>query len=280
MSEQQKKAPQEIRNVADFLRSGKAGLKTRVGLWNGKRVDYFKGKSAIKVLMSPAFAKLKNVPRVTTEEEAAALLTSMIPYAFFLLVQRGNPSAGAKSPKHLQVNSMQSFQPDGYFAWFYEGSQLMTYVGGAGMVLLILAGVMFPLWPPIMRLGAWYVSLAAMGFLALFFAIALVRLVLYVITLVAKPPGIWIFPKLFADVGFVESFIPLWEWDLPKKKTKKRKSKDEDSEKSGKSNGNGGGSNGAAVTPEAATTATATATGSTAPRQRSAFIEEVEDDGS
>jgi len=43
MSEQQKGAPPEIRAVADFLRSGKGGLKTRVGLWNGKRVDYFKG---------------------------------------------------------------------------------------------------------------------------------------------------------------------------------------------------------------------------------------------
>ena len=45
MSDQQKTAPQDIRNVADFLRNGKGGMKTRVGLWNGKRVDYFKGMS-------------------------------------------------------------------------------------------------------------------------------------------------------------------------------------------------------------------------------------------
>jgi hypothetical protein len=42
-SEQQQKASQEIRNVVDFLRSSKAGLKNRVGVLNGKRVDYFKG---------------------------------------------------------------------------------------------------------------------------------------------------------------------------------------------------------------------------------------------
>lgn len=41
--EHQQKAPQEFRNVANFLRSGKAGLKTRVGVYNGKRTDYFKG---------------------------------------------------------------------------------------------------------------------------------------------------------------------------------------------------------------------------------------------
>lgn len=43
-SEQQQKAPQEIRNVVNFLRSSKAGLKNRVGVLNGKRVDYFKGR--------------------------------------------------------------------------------------------------------------------------------------------------------------------------------------------------------------------------------------------
>ena len=42
-AEQQQRASQEIRNVVNFLRSSKAGLKIRVGVLNGKRVDYFKG---------------------------------------------------------------------------------------------------------------------------------------------------------------------------------------------------------------------------------------------
>lgn len=41
--EQQAKAPQDLRNVVDFLRSSKAGMKVRVGVLNGKRADYFKG---------------------------------------------------------------------------------------------------------------------------------------------------------------------------------------------------------------------------------------------
>ena len=43
-AEQQQKASQEIRNVVNFLRSSKAGLKNRVGVLNGKRIDYFKGE--------------------------------------------------------------------------------------------------------------------------------------------------------------------------------------------------------------------------------------------
>ena len=41
--EQQSKAPQDIRNVVNFLRSSSAGIKVRVGVLNGKRIDYFKG---------------------------------------------------------------------------------------------------------------------------------------------------------------------------------------------------------------------------------------------
>ena len=52
--EQQAKATPEIRKVAVFLRSGKAGIKVRVGALNGKRFDYFKG---LWLLPAPAFAR-------------------------------------------------------------------------------------------------------------------------------------------------------------------------------------------------------------------------------
>ncbi|KAI9459779.1 translocation protein Sec62-domain-containing protein [Boletus coccyginus] len=210
---QQIRAPPHARNVAQFLRSSKSGMKIRVGALNGKRVDYFKGKSAIKALLSPAYAKLKNVPAVTNEAEAEAVLASIIPYAFYLRVERGNPVGSSTSSPRLH----------GYFAWFYEGSQWTTYAGGLLMVAIMLAGVMFPLWPPIMRLGVWYISVGLLGLIAAFFGLAIVRLIFYVISIVVAPPGIWIFPKLFADVGVIESFIPLWEWDVPKKKGGKKK---------------------------------------------------------
>ena len=40
--EQQSKAPQDIRNVVNFLQNSKAGMHIRVGILNGKRIDYFK----------------------------------------------------------------------------------------------------------------------------------------------------------------------------------------------------------------------------------------------
>ena len=108
---------------------------------------------------------------------------------------------------------MQTFVPSDYYAWFYEGSQLTTYLGGVAMVAVMLAGVMFPLWPPIMRLGVWYLSIAVLGLIGLFFALAVVRLIFYIITVIVASPGIWIFPKLFADVGFVSlCYLPTHMW--------------------------------------------------------------------
>ncbi|KJA21400.1 hypothetical protein HYPSUDRAFT_42042 [Hypholoma sublateritium FD-334 SS-4] len=267
--EQQAKAPPDVKKVAQFLRGGGAGMKIRVGALNGKRLDYFKGKSAIKALLSPAFAKVKGAQKVTSEAEAQTLLQSVNAYAFFLRVQRGAPTGSSSaSPKALQIIPEQMFGPEEYYAWFYEGSQWTTYAGGILMVAIMLAGVMFPLWPPIMRLGVWYLSMGMLGLIGLFFALAIVRLIFYIITIVVASPGIWIFPQLFADVGFVDSFIPLWEWDLPKTKTKKKKG----DKKSKKSSADKHKDNGGAFIEEVA------GSEDSRPHSRNARIEEVEDE--
>ncbi|KAF9010014.1 translocation protein [Cyathus striatus] len=269
--EQQAKAPTEIKKVAQFLRGGSSGMKVRVGALNGKRLDYFKGKSAVKALLSPAYAKLSGVPKITSESEAIITLSAVNAFAFFLRVQRGQPTgSSSSSPKALQIIQEQKFVPDEYYAWFYEGSQWTTYAGGVLMVVIMLAGVMFPLWPPMMRQGVSYLSMGLLGLVGLFFAIAIVRLIFYVITIVVASPGIWIFPQLFADVGFVDSFIPLWEWDLPKKKSKKKG----DKEKKGKSSAEKLKKNGGAFIEEVEDEDA----DSSRPQSRGPLIEEVEDE--
>lgn len=162
----------------------------------------------MKALLSPAYAKLSALPKITSEEEAIALLHSLIPHTFYLRVQRGASVSGAGGPKLLQVNPQQLFAPDEYYAWFLDANPIKLLLGAIGMVAVVLAAVMFPLWPVSLRIGVWYLSMAVLGLIGLFFAIAIVRLIFYVITLVVARPGIWIFPNLFADVGFVRSALP------------------------------------------------------------------------
>jgi len=166
--------------------------------------------------MSPAYAKLKSAPKIPDEAEAIKLLNQTLRFAFFLRVERGESitlssggPAGSSQVKKTKAKLVQvtqtqmAFAPDQFYIWLYEGSQWTTYVGGVIMVTIILAGVMFPLWPPMMRQGVSYLSMAVLGLVGLFFGVAVLRLIFYVITVVVASPGIWVFPNLFADVGFV-----------------------------------------------------------------------------
>lgn len=114
LQEQQSSAPPSARALVTFLR-GSNGPKTKVGLLNGKRHDYFKGTGAVKAILSPAYkkaadSKKSQLPTVASEEDAIRVLHGVIPYAFFLRVDRGDVSS--KEGKPLQVNQVQMFKPD------------------------------------------------------------------------------------------------------------------------------------------------------------------------
>ncbi|KAF9585946.1 Translocation protein S62 [Lunasporangiospora selenospora] len=217
--------PKNLCQVADYLLSPQSGLKKRDGVFNESRIHYFRGKGAVNSLLKPEFQQTaigKEIGELT-RESAGELLGSMIPHQFFLKVER--PSDPDMPKNNLQLVQYQSFGEDGVYVWRYEGSQLRTHLMAIGLLLVVLAGVMFPLWPVTLRLGVWYLSVGILILLGLFFAMAIVRLILFMITWVVLKPGVWLFPNLFEDVGFVDSFIPLWGWHVPeepKPKTSKK----------------------------------------------------------
>lgn len=81
-----------------------------------------------------------------------------------------------------------------------------------GALLVVVAVVLFPLWPLVLRQGVWYLSMGMLGLIGLFFGMAIVRLILFILTMFATPPGLWLYPNLFEDVGFFDSFRPVWAW--------------------------------------------------------------------
>lgn len=106
---------------------------------------------------------------------------------------------------------------DLYYTWFYEPRTWKQTIMGIGVILILLLIVMFPLWPPMLRLGVWYLSMGMLGLIGLFFAMSIFRLILFVITMFVASPGIWLYPNLFEDVGFFDSFRPLWAWHKVRK---------------------------------------------------------------
>jgi translocation protein SEC62 len=99
-----------------------------------------------------------------------------------------------------------------HYVWLYDGPQWKQKAMAAAVVAGIFAVVLFPLWPIMLRQGVWYLSVGMMGLLGLFFAMSIFRLILFCVTVFAAPPGLWLFPNLFEDVGFFDSFKPLWGW--------------------------------------------------------------------
>src|SRR5271156_2429940 len=261
--------------IAKFLRYNSA-LKNRTGVYNGKRVEFFKGtnphgkqnltnslsgKRVVRLLLSDAYKKKASkkksiLPKIETREEAIAAFRLLLAPLLVLRVQKVSAHEGhdhhhghdhskpdkpkdkegkkkkkkkakssqkPKAPPHLKIQQDQSgFNDDDYFAWFYDTTQLQTILGGIGIVIAVFGAILFPLWPPILRTAVWYLSILLLGLIGGIVVIAIARLILFVITMFAVPPGIWLFPNLFEDVGFFESFVPLWAWHkLPKSKMKK-----------------------------------------------------------
>lgn len=246
--------------VAKFLRSQE--LKLRTCVFNDQRKDMFKVKRAIRALQSPAYEKARKkqplLPevkdRVTAENTFKLLPISMLA----LRVSKIDPHEGHNHGKKkrvkgqwtVKIEPQQEARDDYYYVFLYEGPQYKNKLYAAGALLLILAVVFFPLWPYHLRLGVWYLSMGMLGLLGLFFAMAIFRLILFLITMFAAPPGLWLYPNLFEDVGFFDSFKPLWAWHEDEKTIKRRKKEERDRKKARRE----AKANGGAAAPGAAAT--------------------------
>lgn len=83
------------------------------------------------------------------------------------------------------------------------------------VLLLIVVGVLFPLWPYELKYSLWVLSVAL---LVVIVSVILLRLVLYTV-LASFGISFWLFPNLFGDYGILDSLRPLysvskWENDV------------------------------------------------------------------
>jgi len=112
----------------------------------------------------------------------------------------------------VKIEQQQECKEELHFVWLYDGAQIKQKLYAVGALILVFGVVMFPLWPMKLRLGVWYLSMGMLGLIGAFFAMAIGRLILFLITMFTNAPGLWLFPNLFEDVGFFDSFKPVWGW--------------------------------------------------------------------
>ncbi|CAJ0549553.1 hypothetical protein HG530_009899 [Fusarium avenaceum] len=220
--------------LAKFLRG--QDLKNRTVILNGERKDMFRVKRALRILQSPAYEKArKKNPLLPEITDRASLENTfkLLPLSMLALrVSKVEPQAGAngKKPKRVKgqwtvkIEQQQEARDDMYYAWLWEGSQLKRKIYAGLALLAIFAVVLYPLWPLVLRQGVYYLSWGLLGLLGLFFLMAIFRVILFCITYFTTSPGLWLFPNLWEDVSFMDSFRPVWAWHETEKKKKKKKS--------------------------------------------------------
>merc|ERR1712198_296663 len=123
------------------------------------------------------------------------------------------------------------------YVWLYDPVGWFYWAGGTAIVLGTIAICLFPLWPPMMRTGVHYLSMGAAGFLLLIMGIGVLKYLLFALlfALSAGKLSFWLFPNLTEDVGFIESFMPIYDYTYTGESLlgrKKKKAKDSDDEES------------------------------------------------
>jgi len=118
------------------------------------------------------------------------------------------------------------------YVWLYDPISWVYWLGGTAIVLGTIAVCMFPLWPPMMRTGVHYLSWGAIGVLLLIMALAVLKYILFgaLFVLSGGKLSFWLFPNLTEDVGFFESFMPVYDYTYSGGKKKSKKAKDSDDE--------------------------------------------------
>ncbi|XP_033107655.1 translocation protein SEC62-like [Anneissia japonica] len=127
------------------------------------------------------------------------------------------------------------------YVWVYDPVKTKDYILGFTLVIAAIGVCIYPLWPPEIKIGTYYVSLVGAGFVGFILGLAIFRFILFTCLWVATVGKLhfWLFPNLLEDVGVRESFQPFYakEWrsgekqDMENDSDKENKKDDDDDNK-------------------------------------------------
>uniref|UniRef100_A0A182P4C6 Translocation protein SEC62 n=1 Tax=Anopheles epiroticus TaxID=199890 RepID=A0A182P4C6_9DIPT len=195
-----------------------------------------RGKSSKKAVESAA-APAKDGKQTGKEERATDAESSHAEGSSKMVAEVAEKR---KRKIRLEMHAEQVFV-DGHeaYVWLYDPIPMHYWIFGALLVVGAIVICLFPLWPPLLRKGVYYLSIAAAGFLVFILGLVVLRCILFCMVWVVTggKHHFWLLPNLTEDVGFFASFWPLYNHeykdgqsstDKGGKKTKKRK-RDKDS---------------------------------------------------
>lgn len=116
------------------------------------------------------------------------------------------------------------------YVWVYDPTSTKTYIIGSLLILGAIGICLFPLWPSQVREGVYYVSLAGASFLGGILGLAVFKYILFALIWVCTFGSVhfWLFPNLTEDVGFFESFVPVYKCNNTSSSSNDKKSSPDD----------------------------------------------------
>lgn len=180
--------PLDLKKIIKILRN----IDTKEYILNNdRRVSGFNGKDAYDILKNEKIENIQKIMNILIEKEIIVRCT-------------------LKDKKNVQINLSKTFSSNENYIWVLEENSSFNLILSIILIFLVLSLVMFQVWPSNIKSKVSLIIYPVLGFFIFIGILGIVRLILFFITYFTHQPGIWLFPNLFADVGFFDSFRPLW----------------------------------------------------------------------
>jgi translocation protein SEC62 len=214
-----RKNRKELDNDKTFMKDEKAVAKylrfncqTRKASLVGNKVDYFVGSKAIDSLMSSKWAPTLFDSRDTCVDYLQNLLNK----EFFHRAEKVFKEDDDESKRKfkLEMHDDQIFlDSNDPYVWIYDPATLKSLTIGSLLVIGTIAGCLFPLWPPIFHEYLHYLSLIALALIGVLVSLMIFKYILFALVWLFTfgKKRFWLLPNLSEDVGFFESFKPLYK---------------------------------------------------------------------
>lgn len=192
--------------IAKYLRNN---LPDKMAMFVGiKRVNYFIGSKAVDLLMESKYKE-----QFKTRDETVLYLNGLLIKNFYHRAKKIVKTDGQKKKFKLDMHNYQVFEDSKEpYVWLYEPTSLKAWLLCLGLILLVVVVCLFPLWPPYIRTVVYYACIGSLILLSSFLALSLLRHVIYIaiLGLTFGKIKFWLLPNLTEDVGFFESFVPVY----------------------------------------------------------------------
>ena len=124
-----------LRTLANFLRS-ENGVKIYKAVEHEKRVEYFKGKNFITILLDmgmgvdPKKSKKwpKSIPKITDKAVALLVGNALLHKNFFHRSNKEDTENKKSGDRILTVSPVQIFEEGGVYTWIYQGGMMFRYI--------------------------------------------------------------------------------------------------------------------------------------------------------